>query len=113
MTTTRTRTSPVRFEDESYTPGANNKYTAGRVVDAGHTTKLEGDEGKVGDFQEIDADFIVGDDVVDEIASDVDDEEEGEWESEEEDEDVEGEWESEEDGAEEDSEGEGEVSGEE
>ena len=33
---TRTRTAPKRFDDEVFLPGANNKYTVGRKVDAGH-----------------------------------------------------------------------------
>ena len=33
---TRARSAPKRFDDEVFLPGANNKYTAGRKVDAGH-----------------------------------------------------------------------------
>ena len=36
LMSTRTRSPPKRFDDEVFLPGANNKYTAGRKVDAGH-----------------------------------------------------------------------------
>ena len=55
---------PVRFEDECFKPGANNRHTVGRAVDAGHSAKLESDDRKVGDFMEVDGDFVVGDEEV-------------------------------------------------
>ena len=36
LMSTRTRSAPKRFDDEVFLPGANNKHTAGRKVDAGH-----------------------------------------------------------------------------
>ena len=36
LMSTRARSAPKRFDDEVFLPGANNKHTAGRKVDAGH-----------------------------------------------------------------------------
>ena len=37
----RLRTAPVRFSEETWIPGANNGYTAGRKVDMGHEIQSE------------------------------------------------------------------------
>ena len=63
-TSSRICKTPIRFEDECFKPGANNKHTVGRDVDAGHSAKLESDDRKVGDFMEVDGDFVVGDEEV-------------------------------------------------
>lgn len=98
-TSIRTRKAPVRFEDESFAPGSNNKHTVGRVVDAGHSSEVEHDAVLVGDFQEVDREFVVEEEESDSEESHSEksdgEEEEGEWESEEEEEEEE-EWELEE-----------------
>ena len=84
----RVRKAPRRFEDEIFIPGANNKYTEGRDVDAGHSAKVDGDAAWVGDFRKLDEEFIVEDSVVEEVnysggeESDAESEEESEEESE-------------------------------
>ena len=115
-TSIRNRKTPIRFEDETFAPGANNKFTVGRKVDAGHSAEVERDEAFVGDFQEEDRDFVV-----EEVAEDESDgplgsgsESEEEWEgeeSEEEEEEWEGEESEEEDEDEEDEEEEEEECG--
>ena len=84
-TSIRTRKAPIRFKDEAFVPGANNKFTVGRMVDAGHSAAMEHDAAHVGDFQEEDRDFVV-----EEVAEDESDgplgsgsESEEEWEGEE------------------------------
>tara|TARA_Y100000591_G_C21834703_1_gene701757 strand:+ start:1636 stop:2262 length:627 start_codon:yes stop_codon:yes gene_type:complete len=48
----------VRFQDETFLHGANNKYTVGRTVDAGHSVEDDREETFVGYIQEVDRDFI-------------------------------------------------------
>lgn len=44
-TSSRISKAPVRFEDECFKPGANNKHTVGRAVDAGHgVCQVDGSE---------------------------------------------------------------------
>jgi hypothetical protein len=44
-TSTRARNAPKRFEEEVFVAGANNKYTVGRVVDAGQgVCQVDGSE---------------------------------------------------------------------
>ena len=38
----RGRSAPQRFSDETFKSGANNKYTVGREVDAGHVVEAWG-----------------------------------------------------------------------
>lgn len=96
-TSTRTRKAPVRFEDERFAPGANNKHTIGRVIDSGHSSEVEHDAVLVGDFQEVDREFVVEEEesVSEESVSEESDgvNEEDEWESEEEEEEELGYWE--------------------
>ena len=57
-TSTRIRKQPVRFQDETFLQGANNKYTVGRTVDAGHSVEDDREETFVGYIQEVERDFI-------------------------------------------------------
>ena len=84
---------PQRFEDDTFLPGANNKYTVDRAIDAGVSTEVEQDEAFVGDFQEQDDDFVVESEEEEEESEE--EEEESEWEDEESEceEDEEDEWE--------------------
>ena len=114
-TSTRIRKTPIRFEDEVFAPGANNKFTVGRTVDVGHSSEVEHDISHVGDFHEVDREFIAEESVdnmsehVKSEASDSDSEgeSEGEWDSDEESE-SEGEWDSDEEEDEDEDEEEGE-----
>lgn len=58
-TSSRKKSVPQRFEDETFLPGANNKYTVDRAIDVGQSTEVEQDEAFVGNFQEQDDDFVV------------------------------------------------------
>ena len=100
---TRSRSAPVRFEDECFKPGANNKYTKGRVIDAGKEAKVELDERHVGDFREVDTDFVVEDSEVQEAEpkSEDSESEEKDDQDESEEEDEENEWDSEQESEEE------------
>ena len=75
-TSTRLRTAPKRLSDEVFLPGANNKFTVGRVVDAGKDVRVDSDEHHVGDFHKVDPDFIVSDDAIEEDHEHCDEEEE-------------------------------------
>ena len=77
--------APCRFDPSEFVPGANNKYTAGREIDGGHSVESEAD--RYLEDVPIDEEFIVEDTPGEES--------EGEWESEED--ESEGEWDSEED----------------
>ena len=41
---TRNRRAPRRFDPEDFVPGANNKHTVGRKIDAGHEVCSESEE---------------------------------------------------------------------
>ena len=41
---TRIRRAPRRFDPEDFVPGGNNKYTKGRMIDAGHDTYRESED---------------------------------------------------------------------
>ena len=104
---TRIRRAPRRFDLEDFVPGANNKHTAGRKVDAGQDVDpIGGDADRMHESEHlevlrIERDELNADVVVDDVESDEEweseaSESEGEWdsESEEEEEDV---WDSESD----------------
>ena len=88
--------APCRFDPSEFVPGANNKYTAGREIDPGHSVESEAD--RYLEVVPIDEEFIVEDTPGEESEGEwesEEDESEGEWESEED--ESEGEWDSEED----------------
>ena len=99
---TRIRVAPKRFGDETFLPGANNKYTIDRKIDAGHDAAPAGggaDDGTARerwDVARVEADERESDFIVDDVESEEEDEEdeesegsESESESEEEDEESE------------------------
>ena len=69
---------PRRFDPNDFVPGANNKYTVGREIDAGHSVDTEAD--RYEEVVPLDEDFIVGDVLSEESECE---ESEGEWDSEE------------------------------
>ena len=83
----RTVHVPRRFDPNDFVPGANNKYTAGREIDAGQSVETEAD--RYEEVVSLDEDFIVGDVLSEESECE---ESEGEWDCDE----SEGEWDSEE-----------------
>lgn len=75
---------PRRFDPNDFVPGANNKYTAGRKIDVGHSIETEAD--RLVELEPIDEEFIVGDVLSEESECEESEceESEGEWESEDE-----------------------------
>ena len=74
---------PRRFDPNDFVPGANNKYTVGREIDAGHSVDTEAD--RYEEVVPLDEDFIVGDVLSEESECEESEceESEGEWDSEE------------------------------
>ena len=96
-TNTRSCKAPKRYLDEVFLPGANNKFTEGRAIDASQDVEVESDDHHVGDFRVVDTDFIVGDDVIEEEEVIGDSEEEKLSEDSEEEESEDEEWEDDDD----------------
>jgi len=86
MQSKRSSKKPVRFADEVFVSGANNKHTVGRKVDAGHDAAEEGDGAAASrwhgmaserwDVARVEADERQSDFIVDDVEPDQ------EWESE-------------------------------
>ena len=72
---------PSRFQDETFIPGANNKFTVGRKVDVGHSVEVDDELEFIGDLQKEDRYFIV-EEGHQETEGDTESEEEEEWEGE-------------------------------
>ena len=98
---------PSRFQDETFIPGANNKFTVGRKVDVGHSVEVDDELEFIGDLQKEDRYFIV-EEGHQETEGDTESEEEEEWEGEDTESEEEEEWEGEDTESEEEEEWEGE-----